>query len=60
MDLCLTARMMDATEAERAGLVSRIVPADKLVDEARGRGRDYRRLLAAGCHDDQGVGERCL
>lgn len=34
MDLCLTARMMDATEAERAGLVSRIVPADKLVDEA--------------------------
>ncbi|MCA3209263.1 enoyl-CoA hydratase [Cupriavidus sp.] len=34
MDLCLTARMMDAAEAERAVLVSRIVPADKLVDEA--------------------------
>lgn len=34
MDLCLTARMMDADEAERAGLVSRIVPADKLLDEA--------------------------
>ncbi|CAG9183157.1 enoyl-CoA hydratase [Cupriavidus respiraculi] len=34
MDLCLTARMMDAAEAERAGLVSRVVPADKLVDEA--------------------------
>lgn len=34
MDMCLTARFMDATEAERAGLVSRIVPADKLVDEA--------------------------
>ncbi|MBT0962691.1 enoyl-CoA hydratase [Denitromonas iodatirespirans] len=34
MDMCLTARMMDATEAERAGLVSRIVPADKLLDEA--------------------------
>ncbi|WP_423195916.1 MULTISPECIES: enoyl-CoA hydratase [unclassified Cupriavidus] len=34
MDLCLTARMMDATEAERAGLVSRVVPADKLLDEA--------------------------
>ena len=34
MDLCLTARFMDATEAEKAGLVSRIVPADKLVDEA--------------------------
>ena len=34
MDLCLTARMMDATEAERSGLVSRVVPADKLLDEA--------------------------
>lgn len=34
MDLCLTARMMDATEAERAGLVSRVVAADKLIDEA--------------------------
>ena len=35
MDLALTARMMDATEAERAGLVSRVVPLDKLMDEAR-------------------------
>ncbi|MBP1318141.1 MULTISPECIES: enoyl-CoA hydratase [Herbaspirillum] len=34
MDLALTARMMDAQEAERAGLVSRIVPADKLMEEA--------------------------
>ena len=34
MDLVLTARMMDAAEAERAGLVSRVVPADKLLDEA--------------------------
>jgi enoyl-CoA hydratase len=34
MDLILTARMMDAQEAERAGLVSRVVPADKLLDEA--------------------------
>ncbi|QNB09017.1 enoyl-CoA hydratase [Herbaspirillum frisingense] len=34
MDMALTARMMDAQEAERAGLVSRIVPADKLMDEA--------------------------
>ncbi|KIZ39550.1 MULTISPECIES: enoyl-CoA hydratase [Rhodopseudomonas] len=34
MDLCLTGRMMDAAEAERAGLVSRIVPADKLMEEA--------------------------
>jgi enoyl-CoA hydratase len=34
MDMCLTARMMDAAEAERTGLVSRVVPADKLIDEA--------------------------
>jgi enoyl-CoA hydratase len=34
MDLVLTARMMDAQEAERAGLVSRVVPADRLLDEA--------------------------
>jgi enoyl-CoA hydratase len=33
MDLCLTGRMMDAAEAERCGLVARIVPADKLMEE---------------------------
>jgi enoyl-CoA hydratase len=36
MDLVLTGRMMDATEAERAGLVSRVVPLDKLMDETLG------------------------
>ncbi|MFL6840744.1 MAG: enoyl-CoA hydratase [Bradyrhizobium sp.] len=34
MDLCLTGRMMDAAEAERSGLVSRVVPAHKLMEEA--------------------------
>ena len=34
MDMCLTGRMMDAEEAERAGLVSRVVPADELLDTA--------------------------
>ncbi|SCX05798.1 putative enoyl-CoA hydratase echA8 [Agrobacterium sp. DSM 25558] len=34
MDLVLTGRMMDAAEAERAGLVSRIVPQERLLDEA--------------------------
>ncbi len=36
MDLALTGRMMDATEAERSGLVSRVVPLDKLQEEALG------------------------
>ncbi|MEM5345832.1 enoyl-CoA hydratase [Paraburkholderia azotifigens] len=34
MDLCLTARFMDAAEAERSGLVSRVIPAANLIDEA--------------------------
>ncbi|GAS90413.1 enoyl-CoA hydratase [Mycolicibacterium brisbanense] len=34
MDLILTGRTIDAVEAERAGLVSRLVPADSLIDEA--------------------------
>jgi enoyl-CoA hydratase len=34
MDLCLTGRLMDAAEAERAGLVSRVVPAERCLDEA--------------------------
>ncbi len=34
MDMCLTARMIDASEAERAGLVARVVPADRCVAEA--------------------------
>jgi enoyl-CoA hydratase len=33
MDLCLTGRTIDAAEAERSGLVARVVPADKLLDE---------------------------
>jgi enoyl-CoA hydratase len=36
MDMNLTGRFMDAEEAERSGLVSRIVPAKKLMDEAMG------------------------
>jgi enoyl-CoA hydratase len=33
MDLCLTGRMMDAAEAEKSGLVARVFPTDKLIDE---------------------------
>ena len=34
MDMCLTGRMIGAEEAERAGMVARVVPADRLLDEA--------------------------
>ena len=34
MDMCLTGRMMDAAEAERSNLVSRVFPADTMLDEA--------------------------
>ncbi len=34
MEMCLTGRMMDAAEAERSGLVSRVVPAGELLDDA--------------------------
>ncbi len=47
MDLCLTGRMMDAAEAERSGLVSRIVPADKLMEEALAARREDRLDVAA-------------
>ncbi len=39
MDMMLTGRMMDATEAERAGLVSRVVPPDRLLEEAMAAAR---------------------
>ena len=54
MDMCLTGRMMDAAEAERAGLVSRVVPAAQLIDEALRRRGEDRRVFAARRHDGQG------
>ena len=53
MDLCLTGRMMDAAEAERSGLVSRVVPADKLMEEALAIGGKNRRDVASRGRDGQ-------
>jgi enoyl-CoA hydratase/carnithine racemase len=44
MEMILTGRMIDAAEAERAGLVSRVVPADKLMEEARAVAASIARL----------------
>ena len=44
MDLCLTGRMMDAAEAERCGLVSRIVAVDKLMEETMAAARKIAAL----------------
>jgi len=44
MDMILTGRMMDAAEAERAGLVSRVVSLDKLMDEALAAARKIASL----------------
>ena len=55
MDLCLTGRLMDAAEAERAGLVSRVVPAAELLTVALDDRRDHRRHAAGGGAGGQGV-----
>jgi len=47
MDLLLTGRRMDAAEAERCGLVSRVVPAERLMDEALGVARRLAGLSPA-------------
>ena len=57
MDMHLTGRFMDAAEAERSGLVSRVVPAKKLMDEARAAAAEDRREVAARDRAGQGGGE---
>ena len=54
MEMCLTGRMMDAAEAERSGLVSRVVPAAELVGRGAQDRRDDRLDVAADRHDGQG------
>ena len=57
MDLILTGRNMDAAEAERSGLVSRVVPADELQREAQAVAGHDRRDVAVGGPDGQGGGQ---
>jgi enoyl-CoA hydratase len=59
MDLCLTARMMDAAEAERPAWWPASSPPTAAGRNPEGRGH-HRRLLAAGGHDDQGIGQSRL
>jgi len=56
MDMCLTGRMMDAAEAERSGLVSRVVPHADLMTEALKAAQAIRDAAACG-HDEQGNGQ---
>jgi enoyl-CoA hydratase len=60
MDMCLTSRFMDAAEAERSGLVARIIAADKLLEETLAAADPDRRVLVAGSDDDQGIGQSRL
>ena len=48
VDLNLTGRMMDAAEAERAGLVARVVAPEKLMEEALAAAEKIAALEAAG------------
>ena len=52
MRTCLTARMMDATEAERAGLVARVIPADKLLEETIAAAETIAVIPCHGGDDD--------
>ena len=55
MEMCLTGRMMDAAEAERTGLVSRVVPAAELDRRGGQDGAAHRRDVAAGDDVHQGM-----
>ena len=54
MDLCLTGRMMDAAEAERSGLVARVVPLASLMDEAMKAAETIAAHVAVVADDREG------
>ena len=54
MEMCLTGRLMGAEEAERSGLVARVVPARRSPGRGPEDGRDHRGHVAAHRHDDEG------
>ena len=58
MEMCLTGRMMGADEAERSGLVARVVPAADLIDEALKTAEAIAAHGPARGHRDQGNGQR--
>ena len=60
MEMCLTGRMMGAEEAERSGLVARVVPAAELLDEALKTAEAIAAMAAARRDRDQGNGQRRL
>ncbi len=59
MDLCLTGRMMDAAEAERSGLVSRIFPVDKLMEETLAMAEKIAANVTTGRGDGQERRQPC-
>jgi enoyl-CoA hydratase/carnithine racemase len=58
MDMVLTARMVDAAEAERAGLVSRVVAADQLMSETLAAAATIARVEGLEGHGMQSINEQ--
>ena len=60
MEMCLSGRLIDAVEAERCGIVARIVPSDVLLEEALKVATLIAKKIAADRHDGQGERQPCV